>query len=270
MTQTAIIGSSSSLGNLLSSKRFFDYLIDLDNLSLLRGKQFSELLIVCPSLWDATDKESNDEASLRRSQALSRLLEALQEVKAERLTYITGFDLLPIDGDEESPLLRESDDPLLAALIQFRDTINFQFGRVLTVRVPELVGIGDAFSVLGDLRHIQAEQGKVRLPLLEKHQFYPALRLLKDVDKAWACGMFSVNFATHPLTVFDVVELFFPDLIDSLPVSKASDPVGSDRKCSKAYYWHDPMDGYILDREEVMEAVVGDLLAAYGEAGAAE
>ena len=38
MTDTALIGSSCALGVFWSSKRYFDYLIDETNLSLLRGK----------------------------------------------------------------------------------------------------------------------------------------------------------------------------------------------------------------------------------------
>lgn len=266
MTQTAIIGTSSSLGKLLSSKRFFDYLIDLENLSLLKGKQFAELVVICPSLWEAPGGGQNSVD--REILALSHLLDALHEVKAERVTYITGCDLLPVDGDEDSPLLKESEDPRLAALIQFRDTVNVQFGRILTIRIPELLGAGCDYSVLGELRRAQATQSKIHAPLLALHQFYPASRLLKDMDKAWACGLFSVVFASQPVTIFDVVELFFPDLIDSLPISKESDPVGSNRKCVKAFYWHDPMEGYIMDKEEVMEAVVSDILASYAEEAA--
>ena len=40
MTDTALIGSSCALGVFWSSKRYFDYLIDETNLSLLRGKEF--------------------------------------------------------------------------------------------------------------------------------------------------------------------------------------------------------------------------------------
>ena len=39
MTDTALIGSSCALGVFWSSKRYFDYLIDETNLSLLRGKE---------------------------------------------------------------------------------------------------------------------------------------------------------------------------------------------------------------------------------------
>ena len=38
MTDTALIGSSCALGVFWSSKRYFDYLIDETNLSLMRGK----------------------------------------------------------------------------------------------------------------------------------------------------------------------------------------------------------------------------------------
>ena len=40
MTDTALIGSSCALGVFWSSKRYFDYLIDETNLSLMRGKEF--------------------------------------------------------------------------------------------------------------------------------------------------------------------------------------------------------------------------------------
>ena len=50
MTDTALIGSSCALGVFWSSKRYFDYLIDETNLSLLRGKEFRRAVIICPSL----------------------------------------------------------------------------------------------------------------------------------------------------------------------------------------------------------------------------
>lgn len=47
MTDTALIGSSCALGVFWSSKRYFDYLIDETNLSLLRGKEFGQAVIIC-------------------------------------------------------------------------------------------------------------------------------------------------------------------------------------------------------------------------------
>lgn len=48
MTDTALIGSSCALGVFWSSKRYFDYLIDETNLSLMRGKEFGQTVIICP------------------------------------------------------------------------------------------------------------------------------------------------------------------------------------------------------------------------------
>lgn len=48
MTDTALIGSSCALGAFWSSKRYFDYLIDETNLSLLRGKEFGQAVIHLP------------------------------------------------------------------------------------------------------------------------------------------------------------------------------------------------------------------------------
>lgn len=48
MTDTALIGSSCALGVFWSSKRYFDYLIDETNLSLLRGKEFGRPSLSVP------------------------------------------------------------------------------------------------------------------------------------------------------------------------------------------------------------------------------
>lgn len=50
MTDTALIGSTCALGAFWSSKRYFDYLIDESNLPILRGKDFGQAVIICPSL----------------------------------------------------------------------------------------------------------------------------------------------------------------------------------------------------------------------------
>ncbi|MEG1740403.1 MAG: hypothetical protein RR250_03670 [Akkermansia sp.] len=263
MTQTVLIGSSCTLGKLLSSQRFYDYLIDESNAELLHGKQFGELILICPSLQADPISIKADPAPMIAS--IHQLMKLLAETKVERLTYITGMDLIPEDGNDQSPLMTESDDPYLDALIQLRDFINVQFGRVLTMRTPELLGLSDGYSVLTELRLAQAEQRAPQVHLLELHQFYPVDHLLKDMDKAWRCGMFSVLLSTPPLTVFDVAELFFPDVIDRLPLAKKTDPVGSNRTLTTSLYWHDPINGYIMDKEEVIEAIVNDLLAACAE-----
>lgn len=67
MTDTALIGSSCALGVFWSSKRYFDYLIDETNLSLLRGKEFGQAVIICPSLREGGRGYSAEYGSLSGS-----------------------------------------------------------------------------------------------------------------------------------------------------------------------------------------------------------
>ena len=145
MTDTALIGSSCALGVFWSSKRYFDYLIDETNLSLLRGKEFGQAVIICPSLREGG-------AAIRRNTApflaqVKTLIDILHEVKAERVTYITSIDTQPETGNELSPLLRKPEDEWLMALVELKDFINLRFGRVLNVCLPEVTGTGAGMSV---------------------------------------------------------------------------------------------------------------------------
>lgn len=126
MTDTALIGSSCALGVFWSSKRYFDYLIDETNLSLLRGKEFGQAVIICPSLREGG-------AAIRRNTApflaqVKTLIDILHEVKAERVTYITSIDTQPETGNELSPLLRKPEGEWLMALVELKDFINLRFG----------------------------------------------------------------------------------------------------------------------------------------------
>ena len=218
MTDTALIGSSCALGVFWSSKRYFDYLIDETNLSLLRGKEFGQAVIICPSLREGG-------AAIRRNTApflaqVKTLIDILHEVKAERVTYITSIDTQPETGNELSPLLRKPEDEWLMALVELKDFIN--------------------------------------VALLERHQLYPMHRLVRDVEKAWECGIFSVNLVPEPVTVFELVEQCFPSLVSRLPVAKETDPYGSARTSVYSTQYHDPDTGYIMDKEDVLAGLSPD------------
>ena len=186
MTDTALIGSSCALGVFWSSKRYFDYLIDETNLSLLRGKEFGQAVIICPSIREGG-------AAIRRNTApflaqVKTLIDILHEVKAA----------VP-EGTEE-----------------------------------------------------------LDVALLERHQLYPMHRLVRDVEKAWECGIFSVNLVPEPVTVFELVEQCFPSLVSRLPVAKETDPYGSARTSVYSTQYHDPDTGYIMDKEDVLAGLSPD------------
>lgn len=253
MTDTALIGSSCALGAFWSSKRYFDYLIDETNLSLLRGKELGQAVIICPSLREGR-------GAIRRNMApfltqVQTLIDLLHEVKAERVTYITCMDTQPETGNEHSPLLRGPEDERLAALAELRDFINLRFGRVLNVYLPEVTGTGADMSVADLLATVPEGTEELEVALLERHQLYPMSRLVRDVEKAWECGIFSVNLAPEPVTSFELVEQCFPSLASRLPIARETHPYGSARTSVHSMQYHDPDTGYIMDKEAVLAGI---------------
>lgn len=256
MTDTALIGSTCALGAFWSSKRYFDYLIDESNLPILRGKDFGQAVIICPSLWEGRRAIRRDMASFLAR--MNHLADILHEVKAERVTYVTCIDAQPETGNELSPLLHESEDAWLAALAELRDFINLRFGRVLNVYLPEITGTGADMSVADLLMKTPEGTEELELPLLERHQLYPLHRLVKDVEKAWECGIFSVNLVPEPVTTFELAENCFPSLSGRLPVARETDPYGSARTSVYSTQYHDPDTGYIMDKQDVLAGLSTD------------
>lgn len=253
MTDTVLIGSSCALGVFWSSKRYFDYLIDENNLLLLRGKEFGQAAIICPSLWDSIQVADQNINSFLKQ--IKTLIDLLHEVKAERVTYITSIDTLPETGNETSPLLCESKDERLEALIELRDFINLRFGRVLNIYLPEITGTGTNKSIVDQLIATPEGTDELNVALLERHQLYPMQRLVKDVEKAWECGMFYLNLVPEPITTFELVEQKFPSLTNRLPIAKESDPYGSARTSIYSTQYHDPDTGFIMSKQDVLDGL---------------
>lgn len=144
------------------------------------------------------------------------------------------------------------------ALVELKDFINLRFGRVLNVCLPEVTGTGAGMSVADLLAAVPEGTEELDVALLERHQLYPMHRLVRDVEKAWECGIFSVNLVPEPVTVFELVEQCFPSLVSRLPVAKETDPYGSARTSVYSTQYHDPDTGYIMDKEDVLAGLSPD------------
>lgn len=256
MTTTALIGCDSPLGKYWVSKRYFDCLVSDPTDRILKGREFGQVALVCPSLWDSPE---NVRADLKKFSAnVLSLMTSLAETKIERLTYVTSLDLIEMDGNENGVVVPTEETSYQGMLAGLRDFLELQFGRVLTIRVGELVGMeenGSEWSVFGELAEAKKAKRKPKVGLLTKHQFYPVSRLVGDVNTAWECGFSNINLVSEPLTVFELTERFFPELTDSLPVAKEQDPVGSARTSLHAICWNDVNADYPIDKESLLESL---------------
>ncbi len=254
MTDTALIGSACAMGAFWTSKRYYDYLIDEENLQLLRGKEFGQVVLIDPSLWEGMNNiRRNPDAFLQRMKALTGIL---GEVKIERLTYVTTVDMLNDTASETDHPFREPTDEITTALKELHDFINLRFGRVLNIFLPEITGTGHpGMSIVDELLEAKGKKTKLKVALLERHQLYPMKRIVKDVEKAWEFGVFHLILAPEPVTTFELVEQCFPDMADRLPIAKESDPYGSNRTSVYSTQYYDPNTGYIMTKQEVLDEV---------------
>ncbi len=255
MTDTAIIGSNCPIGKFWSSKRYFDYLIDTENLQLMRNKEFGQVILIAPSLWEGLNNVRKDPTNfLKYTKALTDLM---HEVKIERLTFVTSIELRDEIANENDHPSRETTDEVAAALLELHDYINLRFGRVLNIYVPEITGTGyPGMSVVDDLIAEKGKKTKLKVALLERHQLYPMSRIVKDVEKAWEFGVFHLNLVPEPVTTFELVEKCFPSMSSRLPVAKESDPYGSNRTSIHSTQYYDPNTGYIMTKQDVLDGLM--------------
>ncbi len=261
MTTTAIIGCDSPIGKYWAAKRYMDCLINEQNMDLLRGRQFGDVVLVCPSLWDAPGVVKSGWEQL--SAQVTRLMSVLGETKIERLTSVTTLDLIAGDGNEDAPVSPDEADACASTLAGFGDYINLTFGRVVTLRLAELVGLeGDpaGWSIVAELLAASKAKRKPKAGLLTKHQFYPLERIVRDAENAWECGLEQVNLLSAPVTVFELTEQLFPSLVDLLPTAKETDPIGDARTSKYAIYWNDEGSAYTVDKDS-LSAVFNSLTA---------
>lgn len=253
MKPNALIGAKSPLGKYLTGKMFFDFVFDDGNWMLCHNKDFNHLVVICPSLW-----VKNDETCLANKKEVNQLIDILGDNRAERVTYVTTLDLLPTDGDENSPLVKESNCSALANAVLLRDLIEVKFGRVLTVRVPELLGLDTPYpnSLIPALKVAKLVRDLKPLGLLTRHQFFPIEHLVSSTLRAWDCGLSQINLVSEPLMTVEIVEKCFPKLLDKLPLARQEDAVGNMRKSIHAIHYYDPANGYMMDKEQIIACLL--------------
>ncbi|OCA03502.1 hypothetical protein [Akkermansia glycaniphila] len=253
MTDTAFIGATSPLGKIWTSKRYFDYLVDQNEIHLLQGHAYAVLVIIDPVFWTGPYAEGQDDNA--KDGYAFHFKRQLSDIKAERIIYITSADIIPEDGDELSPLRDPAGNPGINRQRDLYNFINKQFGRVLNVFIPELAISDPAFGVLGLLTPPADKKASLPVALLEQHQLYPIDRLVDDVERAIPLGIENVILATPPVTTCELVEQLYPELADNLPDARTSDPRGSTRTSIHSFHWHDPKDGYITTKEDLLNTL---------------
>ena len=203
----ALIGHTGFVGGNLARQREFDALYNASNIDSIRGHSFGT--VVCAAApgakWYANAHPQEDWATI------SRLLEAVHDIKAERFVLISTVDVFahPRGVNEESKPTTEGLCWYGVNRLMLETRIAEQFeGRVTTiVRLPALFGPGLKKNALYDLMH-NHETEKIAPNAV--YQWYPLRRIADDIEAVVREGKTLVHFGSASIPMERLRRRFFP------------------------------------------------------------
>lgn len=254
----ALIGASGLLGHYLTPSQPFDYIITPQNIEKIRTKQFTEIVCVISDS-NEVSAFNEDKDNLR----FDNLINVLSEVKTDRFTLISHVDVLEKTSFpclETSPYYTEetAPDSFISNRIRFEEFINLRFGRVVTIRLPQMF-CRDFCD--GIMRDIKGKNSLKEYSAMSLHRYYPLSLLLKDIEHAWSLGLSSLNLAPEPFTAEELVQIIEPTLIDSLNMSLPKTKISPLVHSLHAIHWLDTK-GFLYNKETILKLIAKEVVSS--------
>ncbi|WP_046216456.1 NAD-dependent epimerase/dehydratase family protein [Paenibacillus wulumuqiensis] len=217
MGNSALLGYTGFVGSTLLMQTTFDDLYNSKNISEIYGKEYD--LIVCAAApavkWKANQEPEADINNL------NVLMDSLKEVKAQYFVLISTVDVYchPYNVNENTVIDATATDPYGRHRFYLEEFVKEQFENHLIIRLPGLFGEGLKKNFIYDLIHDN------RFDLTHKDssfQFYNMKNLWKDILKAKHEQITLINFATAPVTAFEIAQhslnMEFKNITEKPPV----------------------------------------------------
>jgi nucleoside-diphosphate-sugar epimerase len=247
MPGSALIGYSGFVGGNLAAQFPFDDNYNSKNIQDIRRKSYD--LIVCCGVsavkWKANRFPGEDR------EAVERLLNNLQFVKAERFILISTVDVYPSpEGvDEDSDPHAQPNHTYGTNRLYVEDTVRRLFATAYVVRLPGLFGPGLKKNVIYDLMHDNVDA----IHPEGQFQYYDVRRLWRDLQVVTTNNLRLVNIATEPIVTSEMVRKYFP--AKRLHSSTAPPPSYNVRSLYESYFGGS--GGYLFTAEQIL-ADLGD------------
>jgi hypothetical protein len=202
----ALIGYTGFVGSSLLRDASFAALYNSRNIREIRGKRFRR--VVCAGVsavkWWANRNPQEDLA------AIALLMDCLAEIAAERFVLISTVDVY---GEPRGVTEREI--PSLDGLhpygrhrLELERWVARKFADCHIVRLPALFGPGLKKNAIYDLIHNNALDA---INPESCFQWYPVVRLARDLLAVEEAGIRLLNMSTPPLRMRTIVERYFPN-----------------------------------------------------------
>lgn len=211
----ALIGYTGFVGSTLARDRSFRATFNSRNIETIRGRHFNT--VVCAGVsavkWLANKEPDKD------WEAISRLIDCLSTVEADRFVLISTIDVYRDPSGQT-----ERDAPPLDGLhpygrhrLKLEAFVRQRFPVSTIVRLPALFGTGLRKNAIYDMIHLNAPEKVVPNG---SFQWYPTRRLADDLDRIVAAGLDLVNITAEPVEMGAIHDRFFADVTIAPPVAK--------------------------------------------------
>lgn len=197
----ALIGHTGFVGGNLDRQARFDAHFNSRNFRDMAGRTFEE--VVCAGVqavkWWANQNADED---WRR---ISELLDVLATVKARRFVLISTVDVYrdPNGADEATPIETGGLHPYGLHRWRVEEWVRGHHPDHLILRLPGLFGEGLKKNLIFDALNNRDLTG---FHPQSRFQFYDLSRLSADMEIAGGVGPGTVNLATEPVSVADVLD----------------------------------------------------------------
>jgi len=204
--RAGLIGHTGFVGGTLAAVTPFDACFNSRNIDDIRGQHFD--LLVCAGVsaakWLANKDPEADRAGI------ARLTDALAEATAREVVLISTIDVYPDPANgsnEDAAIDPDANHAYGRQRLRLERWIAHRFPAVRIVRLPALFGPGLRKNALYDLLHGNLVH---QINPAAIFQWYPTVRLWRDIETARAAGLKLVNLFPEPLRMSRITEGFFP------------------------------------------------------------
>ena len=204
-TNEALIGHTGFVGsNILAGGRYAG-LYNSRNIGEIAGRHYD--CVVCSGIsavkWMANKEPEQDWADIKR------LLDCLEQVRADRFVLISTVDVYPSPNGQAESDIPPNDHPEAygrhrRAVERF---VEARFPVHHIVRLPGLFGPRLKKNVIFDMMHDN------RVEMINpggRFQWYPVARIAADIATIRARDLRLVNIAPEPVTTAEIAARFFP------------------------------------------------------------
>lgn len=207
----ALIGWSGFVGGNIAEQSKFDEFYNSSNIDEIKGKSF-DLVVSCgtPSLRWLANKEPEKDLKV-----IQKLIDSLKSVNAKKFVLISTIDAYdnPIGVDEDSDIDESKQNAYGKHRYMMENFVRENFDYHI-IRLPNLFGNGLKKNIVYDFLN---DNETFKIDSEGMYQWYNLDNIWKDIKKVVDNNIRTINFATEPCTVKELIKKAFDMDFDNTP-----------------------------------------------------